>query len=601
MDGTLRTLEHLTIPNQLPQWDSVHLISEEMISDGVRANGDSRLDSPSSELAPEPSNANCRTLDKRTTPATKKATDHTSNPHSWLNPALNQTGDNPPLNHSAANACRSLAVSAQADTGAVNIPNRPEPGSAAVDVEVCIIGAGVSGLRTAHALMAAGVAPQSIVVLEAQNRVGGRIYTDRARSKLGAAYDLGAAWFHDLLTNNVIHHLQQTGVWNTNDVFFDDADPDYFAREVDGPLDVVGLRLNRVVEEIEQWVDIMYRDLLDAPDMSLAQATQQYVAARGGMLTLAQKRFCARMVRSVELWHGALHRVVSARHAFLHYDGRHLFNRGGYDRVVHQLANHVPVLLGEAVRLIERDVKPGETVTRRHRVHSLTRTVCADYVVVAVPHSVLALAPEHPRALRWDPPLPRAMAELFGALHFDALGKVVLEFSAVWWPDRDLFEVMADPDWLTGHGEPADTEPVPFQYPISISNYARHGAPALVVQVQSPVTEYLESAPDRAWGFLKPMVSKIAAGAVPDPINVIVTDWTTNPYIRGSYNSVHVGDDPYELLLHVSGENPSCGLGALTVRFAGDHTVGDGNGCVHGAFDSGDRAAAWILDHRERR
>lgn len=468
-----------------------------------------------------------------------------------------------------------------------------------LDVEVCIIGAGISGIRTAHALIAGGVPSQSIVVLEAQNRLGGRIHTDRARSKLGAAYDLGAAWFHDLLTNNVIDHLRETGAWQDADAVFDDGDPEYYAQEAEGPLDVAGLRLNRVVEEMERWIDIMFRDLLDAPDMSLAQAAQRYVATRSNMLTAPQKQYCARMVRALELWHGALHEVISARHAFLDYDGRHLFNRAGYDRLVLQLAEGVRVELGEAVHLIERDKNAtlAPHTNRRHVVHSTHRTVSADYVVVAVPHSILALAPDHPHALRWDPPLPRAMADLFGALHFDALGKVILEFSAVWWPDRDLFEVMADcPD-----GAAFLDEPAPFQYPISISNYARHGVPALVVQVQSPVTEYLESAPARAWPFLKPMVCKIGRGNVPDPINVIVTDWTLNPYIRGSYNTVHVGDDPYDLLLHVSGENTSCGLGPLTVRFAGDHTVGDGNGCVHGAFDSGARAAAWILDHRADR
>lgn len=90
--------------------------------------------------------------------------------------------------------------------------------------------------------------------------------------------------------------------------------------------------------------------------------------------------------------------------------------------------------------------------------------------------------------------------------------------------------------------------------------------------------------------------------AIPDPINVIVSDWTQNPYIRGSYSSVHVGDDPFAQVLQLSGEYDLCGLGAqLTIRFAGDHTIGEGAGCVHGAYESGRRAASWILDNLQNR
>ena len=55
---------------------------------------------------------------------------------------------------------------------------------------VIVIGAGISGLAAAQKLKQEGF---TVVVLEAQEKVGGRIRTDRS---LGVAFDEGASWIH---------------------------------------------------------------------------------------------------------------------------------------------------------------------------------------------------------------------------------------------------------------------------------------------------------------------------------------------------------------------------------------------------------------------
>lgn len=62
---------------------------------------------------------------------------------------------------------------------------------------VLVIGAGVSGLAAAQRLVGAG---HFVEVLEARDRIGGRIWTNHS---LGSAVDLGASWIHGARENPV--------------------------------------------------------------------------------------------------------------------------------------------------------------------------------------------------------------------------------------------------------------------------------------------------------------------------------------------------------------------------------------------------------------
>ena len=63
---------------------------------------------------------------------------------------------------------------------------------------VVVVGAGVAGLAAARELADAGA---EVVVLEARDRIGGRIFTDRST---GQPVDLGASWIHGVRGNPVV-------------------------------------------------------------------------------------------------------------------------------------------------------------------------------------------------------------------------------------------------------------------------------------------------------------------------------------------------------------------------------------------------------------
>src|SRR5229473_6417415 len=65
------------------------------------------------------------------------------------------------------------------------------------DADVCVVGAGYAGLTAARRLSQAA---QSVVVLEARDRVGGRIWTQHLSD--GSPVDRGGAWLapkHDAI------------------------------------------------------------------------------------------------------------------------------------------------------------------------------------------------------------------------------------------------------------------------------------------------------------------------------------------------------------------------------------------------------------------
>ncbi|CAI7653045.1 unnamed protein product, partial [Penicillium discolor] len=72
-------------------------------------------------------------------------------------------------------------------------------------VDTIVVGAGVAGLTAARLLRDAG---RTVVVLEARDRIGGRVHTDRSDGTL----DLGASWIHGIDGSSVAAAAEAFGM-----------------------------------------------------------------------------------------------------------------------------------------------------------------------------------------------------------------------------------------------------------------------------------------------------------------------------------------------------------------------------------------------------
>ena len=148
------------------------------------------------------------------------------------------------------------------------------PGGVTGPVErVAVVGAGIAGLTVANALTHAGV---DCVVLEARDRIGGRLHTvDLA----GAPVDMGGSWIHHPAGNPLRAFAEQVGVV---------CRPGNPLAALAGYDCGEGRRLSR--SEVDESLALQFDDFPDAvgrlgsdrgPDASAADAIDTFVAGAG--------------------------------------------------------------------------------------------------------------------------------------------------------------------------------------------------------------------------------------------------------------------------------------------------------------------------------
>ena len=428
-------------------------------------------------------------------------------------------------------------------------------------VDVAVIGAGAAGLAASRRL---GDAGRSVLLLEARDRVGGRIWTVARHVELGAEFVHGRpAATLALLGEAGAGVVECTGErWVVED----------------GRIERMG---GRMMGELHQ---LLERAASLRTDMSVAEFLARVVKEEPGLRPAA-----AFLQRMVEGYDAADPLRASIRALVAEWMGGATVAsttsrpKGGYATLIDQMLRtldpaKVELRLESVVRAVrwssggvELDVERRGTV-ERHRARCL---------IITLPLGVLQAAPDDPGAVRFEPPLDQKRAALAG-LAMGPVHKVLLRFREPFWekvddgrfrdtafftaanlPFRTFWTTLPErSDWLTAWaGGPAAAR---------LSGQTDEGIIARAVESVQSIFR-----------------GRVDVGSLLEETRF--HDWERDLRARGAYSYVTVGGASARRSLAEPVEG--------TLFFAGEATDYSGEATtVAGAIVSGERAAREVND-----
>ena len=403
-------------------------------------------------------------------------------------------------------------------------------------MKVAVAGAGLAGLTAAYELQRAGA---EVVVLEARDRVGGRVWSRRLAN--GAVVEMGAEFL--LPGNTAIRELAAElglGMW--------DKRMRYGSREPRGGI-------GTTVEELEAAAGALGAALESVPPDLPARRFLEGLDISAG----AREALIAR----VEISSANSAGDVAARDlaGIAHVDREPAPSiAGGNQRLALALAKE----LGEAVRLRAPVERIAWTPSARAagsvpavRLRAARAELDADACIVAVPASVLD-------RLSFDPPLPRELAGALRSIRYGHAAKLFVPLRSPAPPSA----VMSVPDrywtWTAG-GDGGHVQPV-------VSAFAGSAGALDRLEVASGPERWLD-----LLAGLRPDLDLDAGGA-------LLSTWAGDPWARAAYSTSPPRDLP-----------GTFARPAGPLAFAGEHLGGEFAALMEGAIRSGRRAAGALL------
>lgn len=415
-----------------------------------------------------------------------------------------------------------------------------------MQTDVAIIGAGVAGLAAARVLSSAGV---GVCILEARDRIGGRVHTVRD-PLLPVPVELGAEFVHG----------RPDQVWkivNAARLAVCDVTGDHW-RFAGGRLQLSNdsfSELDEVFQRMHDASEQPFQSFIESQD--LAPDVKTWATAYVEGFNAAHKervsiRWLAEEKRGADAIEGdRMFRIVD-----------------GYDRVPRWLYQGAPIHLNTAVESLR---------WRRGHVEVSTRssgTLTAERAVITAPLGVLKAG-----AIQFDPE-PEGLRDTLGRMEMGNAVRIALLFREPFWEQRDelrnLSFIHSLDEWM-----PTFWTTTPMRAPVLVGWAAGPLADKYAGHERYFVAERALAALAGLLGIRQPALEDLLEGWH-------MHDWGADPFARGAYSYVTAGGTGAPALLGTPFED--------TLYFAGEAAKTEGHaGTVHGAIATGERAACQIL------
>lgn len=428
---------------------------------------------------------------------------------------------------------------------------------------VLVAGAGLAGLSAARSLEADGA---NVTLIEARDRVGGRVWTIRDGFARGQHAEGGA----DIIEREQTPVVELARSLGLRVVPILRGGFHYYGPTVDGRLAIqsqertfalIARRLEPLVEQYRlaerSWDGVIARHLAaqSVADWLAAERVEPWIVARfrglrglfladpEDMSLLELVDFLADGAGSVR--EGAL-RVV-----------------GGNDRVATTMAETLRAKV-QLRSVLRRVVQTTEGVVATIEAGGRIDEWRGDFLVCAMPASTV-------KAIAFDPGLPEPQREAIATLRYGRATRVLLQFSRSFWRRRGRVRAFGSD---RAHGAVWD------------GNEEQRGTAGILSllaggKASDEVNDLL--ARDGVQG----LVSQLAWLGTPSQLIASrVVRWEDDPWAQGGYAYFHPGFDPrwHRVLAQPFGR----------VLFAGEHTSTRWQGYMSGAIESGRRAAAEV-------
>ena len=404
------------------------------------------------------------------------------------------------------------------------------------EVDVAIIGAGAAGLAAAGVL---ATAPLSVVVLEAQDRIGGRAHTTLLG---GLSLDLGCEWLHSADRNPLVEKIAASGLT------IDKTPPPWANPEATPTFSAPERQAYRAAfEALDERVEAAAREAADGPVARLLEP--------GDRWTPLLNAFSA-------YYNGAEFDQVSIKDYAAYDDSE--FNwrvAEGYGAGIAGLAPRDARIVGDCPVSVLRHDGP------RLSLETPKGVVTARAAIVCVPTAVLAAG-----ALRILPELPAKLTAAEG-LPLGLADKVFLKLD-----EPDAFAVESMVYGATDRTATGAYHLRPLGRPVIEAFFG--GAHARALEA---------SGPGAAAAFAIEELTSVYGTELRRRVSVLAeTAWAADPWARGSYSHALPGRAGERAVLAAPVDG--------RLFFAGEACSPHAFSTAHGAWETGERAAREVLE-----